>query len=64
MVASRQPLLKEQGVEAEELEGARRPLAPIPRGPDHARGQHHDSGGNAEGKMVNQDPRVGIITKM
>ena len=50
MVAAGQPILEEQGVEAGELEGARGPLAPVPRGPHLAPGQHHDSGGNAKGE--------------
>ena len=53
MAAAGQPILEEQGVEAGELEGAPRgPLAPVPRGPDHARGQHHDPGGNAKGESA------------
>ena len=50
MVAAGQPIPEEQGVEAGELEGARGPLEPVPRGPHLARGQHHDSGGNAKGE--------------
>ena len=51
MVAAGQPILEEQAVEAGELEGpSRGTLEPVPRGPHLARGQHHDSGGNAKGE--------------
>ena len=63
MVAAGQPILEEQGVEAGELEGARGPLAPVPRGPHLARGQHHDSGGNAKGESESESERA-LTTKL
>ena len=64
MVAEGQPILEEQGVEAGELEGPRRPLTSLPRGTHLPRGEHHDPRGNAGGQMkANDNYRNCILQK-